>query len=171
MNSRHIGNMSMLKNIRDIISRPMEITFNMFPSWRIYRWILEDVKVSAMECLFEECRLNIQSASLKFHTVLLSVPPRMRVESYPMPKFKANVYIRERGVNGRYSLVMQPAAYSQSDDTRLSSCLQDPKFLQRKHCVTLVFERTLRDIPAFSLRLGLLLIFNKFDRSLLGMHP
>ncbi len=139
--------MSMLKNIRDIISRPMETTFNRFPSWRIYRWILEDVRVSAMECLLEGCRVIIQSASLKFHTVLLSLPPRMRVESYPLPQFKANVYIRERGVNGRYSLVMQPGAYSQLDDTRLSSC---PKFLQRKHCLSLVFEHTLRDTSPHS---------------------
>ncbi len=140
----------MLKNIRDIISRPMETTFTMFPSRRICRWILEDVKVSAMECLFEGCRLNIQSVSLKFHTVSLTKPPQIRVNSYRWPQFTANVYLREGGMNGRYSLVMQPGAYSQSAGARLSSCLQDPELLQSKHCATLVFERTLRDTSPHS---------------------
>ncbi len=101
--------------------------------------------LSGIACQFQQCTVTIKSASLRITPALLSKPLRASSSSFQLSQFMVRVHTSEEPVEGRLSLVIHAVAKKPADDDQLSMCLQDSTFMQGDECITLFFERALRD--------------------------
>ncbi len=144
---KHYGNSSAAKNVRDIITRPMQTTLHLSPNDHAYNLMFENVNLPIhwITCENQQCALIIESMSLKIKVLIPSHSPDTHALSFRVSRLKVHVRTSVEIVNGRLSFVIRPASCRPSDDTRLSRCLRGATLLQDTQCSTLLFERALCD--------------------------
>ncbi len=142
----HFGISSTAKNVRDIVSRPLKTTYQVYPLNDFYDVVFEDASVplSGIMCQFNKCTVIIKSISLRISAILPSTTHLIYPQSLLLSQFKVNVRASDEVVNGIFSVVVRPVTHGLLADARLSRCLQKIALSQDEQCATLLFESSLR---------------------------